>query len=341
MVTDVVKVEQSSAVPKYEQIIVSITDAIGNKKLRRGDKLPSLNQVSKRYKVSLNTVVKAYDDLKKQGIIDSANGKGFHVASESVKITLRVFLLFDELNLFKQDLYNSFKQALGENCKIDIFFHHYNFEIYESLILDHIGKYGMYVIMPTPDLEAAKVLERLNPDQVLILDQKHHVSDEYSSIVQDFEQETYSSLKEGLARITRYSSVSLVHPSTISHPELLIFAEKISIGISRFCSDFSMPYHVRNQFDFNTIEAGNIYFVIPDDDLVELIKSAKRRNLKIGEDIGIISFNDNTLKEVIEGGITTISTDFNFMGREAARFIMEKRKANQVSPASLIVRNSL
>lgn len=341
MHTELLTIERSSAVPKYEQIVRSISEAISKKKLRRGDKLPSLNYVRKKYDVSLNTVVKAYDDLKRQGVIDSTNGKGFHVASESIEHTIRVFLLFDELNLFKQDLYNSFKETLGEKAKIDIFFHHYNFEVYESLILDHLGKYGIYAIMPPPDPTAEKVLERLEPEQVLIIDQQHFISDKYSSIVQDFERETYESLKQGLDRIRKYSKISLINPSSSTHPELAIFTEKIAAGMKQFCQDHSVSYGIENNIDFSKIERNHVYFVVPEDDLVELVKAAKAKNFKVGQDIGIISFNDNKLKEVIEGGITTISTDFKQMGRIAAQSILEHKKIKQINPATLTIRQSL
>jgi DNA-binding LacI/PurR family transcriptional regulator len=49
------------------------------------------------------------------------------------------------------------------------------------------------------------------------------------------------------------------------------------------------------------------------------------------KDIGMISYNDSLLKEVIEGGITTISTDFKLMGKQLAEMIKNndpKRIAN-------------
>ena len=98
--------------------------------------------------MSANTVVKAYDLLKKRGVVRSAFGKGFFVASEAPKRLLNVFLLFDELNMFKETLYNSFKETLAERAKIDIFFHHYNAEVFNSLIADSLGRYTHYVVVP-------------------------------------------------------------------------------------------------------------------------------------------------------------------------------------------------
>jgi len=70
--------------PKYQQIIAGIVEAISRKRLRVGDELPSINQVCHEFLLSRDTVVKAYEDLKKRGIIEAAHGKGYYIASASV-----------------------------------------------------------------------------------------------------------------------------------------------------------------------------------------------------------------------------------------------------------------
>jgi len=60
-----------------------------------------------------------------------------------------------------------------------------------------------------------------------------------------------------------------------------------------------------------------------------------------GSDIGIISLNDTMLKEIVLGGITTISTDFKKMGDRLAEMIMNKEKSQVRNPASLIKRFSV
>jgi len=57
------KIKKISNVPKYQQIVRGVTEAVDKKRLLRGDKLPSLSEVKKKYNVSINTVVKAYGDL--------------------------------------------------------------------------------------------------------------------------------------------------------------------------------------------------------------------------------------------------------------------------------------
>ena len=61
----------------------------------------------------------------------------------------------------------------------------------------------------------------------------------------------------------------------------------------------------------------------------------------MAKDIGLISYNDTILKEVLEGGITTISTDFKKMGKALAKIIFEKKIVTIENRNDLVIRNSL
>jgi len=63
--------------------------------------------------------------------------------------------------------------------------------------------------------------------------------------------------------------------------------------------------------------------------------------LDIGKHVGIICYNDSPMFEVIENGITVISTDFAKMGELAAEFILTKKPVQATVPTSLIIRGSL
>ncbi|HEV7382266.1 MAG TPA: GntR family transcriptional regulator, partial [Dyadobacter sp.] len=56
-------IEFKESAPKYMQIIKSLLLAISKGKLKRGDKIPSINQLSEEYLLSRDTVVKAYKHL--------------------------------------------------------------------------------------------------------------------------------------------------------------------------------------------------------------------------------------------------------------------------------------
>ncbi len=63
--------------------------------------------------------------------------------------------------------------------------------------------------------------------------------------------------------------------------------------------------------------------------------------LKVGSDIGIVSFNDTILKEVVAGGVTTITTDFNEMGRLLALSVLNRDRKTIKCPTYMIERASL
>ena len=78
-----------------------------------------------------------------------------------------------------------------------------------------------------------------------------------------------------------------------------------------------------------------------DRDLILLIKSVKSQGLVLGQDVGVISYNDTMFKEILEGGITTISTDFKTMGVNLAAMILNKENLKLENPTHIIIRKSL
>ena len=80
---------------------------------------------------------------------------------------------------------------------------------------------------------------------------------------------------------------------------------------------------------------------LDDSSLITIIKQLKEKKFKIKRDIGIISFNESPLKEIIEGGITTISTNFSMMGKKLAAMIESNNRTLIENEIKLISRNSI
>ncbi|MEL7162484.1 MAG: substrate-binding domain-containing protein, partial [Bacteroidota bacterium] len=68
---------------------------------------------------------------------------------------------------------------------------------------------------------------------------------------------------------------------------------------------------------------GDLFITITESDLVNLVKLIRDSDFRMGENIGVISYNETPLKDLL--GITTVSTDFAQMGETAAEMILEKR----------------
>ncbi|WP_242085665.1 GntR family transcriptional regulator [Aestuariivivens sediminis] len=319
---------------KYKQIVNSIEDAIAAGVIKNGDRLPSINAIKEEHALSRDTVLMAFNELKNRGIIQSIVGKGYFVSSEDIHVKQKIFLLFDELNAFKEDLYNSFLEQLGENIHVDIFFHHFNKDIFSKLIYDNIGAYNYYVIMPANLSDTNSVIKNLPSGRVYILDQIHDDLAHYAAIYQNFEDAIYQNLSKVKHLIHKYDKLVLVFPKDKQPIGMLK-------GFQRFCETYKLPNMVINSAKHITPSRGEVYIIPDDKNLLYIIKPLKSKNLSLAKDVGVISYNDSLLKEIVCGGITTISTDFNSMGQRLAKMILNKEHKQIENPNNLIIRNSL
>ena len=92
-----IHIDEFSSTPKYRQLANAIIEGIQKGKIKKGELLPSINEVSFEHYMARITVEKGYNYLKQQGIIDSIRGKGFYIKVEEVPRNLRIFLLFNKL----------------------------------------------------------------------------------------------------------------------------------------------------------------------------------------------------------------------------------------------------
>ena len=56
-----------------------------------------------------------------------------------------------------------------------------------------------------------------------------------------------------------------------------------------------------------------LIFIKDDRDLVELIKVSREKNLEVGKDLYVISYDDSFTKEVLAGGISCYTPDYHKM----------------------------
>jgi DNA-binding transcriptional regulator YhcF (GntR family) len=329
-----ISIKNNLGVPKYKQIISSIEKTIEDGQLKKDEKLPSINKVCLEFSLSRDTVLQAYEELKKRGIIYSILGKGYYIKSTEISTKQRIFLLFEELNIFKEDIYNSFLQNIGKEAQVDIFFHHFNIQVFKKLINESNGNYTKYIIMPTNLAEAASVIKTLPVNEVYILDQTNPDLKSYPAIYQNHLKDMYNGLLKGKSKLNKYEKLILIFPG---------FREPLGmkIGFENFCKDLNFNYEITPEFKNRDIKKGEVYVIPTDRDLVSVIEKSKSQNLKLGSDYGIISYNETPLKKIVENGITTISTDFEAMGKILAEMILKGTKDQIENKSALILRNSL
>lgn len=333
-----IKIDADNIAPKFIQIEKSILRGIEKGDIQIGEQLPSINSICQEFSISPGTVAKAYENLKNRGIIASHQGKGFYIASTAVERKRKIFLLFDRLNAYKEILYYNLIENLGNNSEVEVFFHHYNFSRFESLIKQAFGNYSHYVVMPHFNKDIIPVLKKIPSEKLYLLDNTvKGLKDKFSAVYQDFEKDVYSSLKYGLKRINKYQRINLVQ----SNSKFQFIPRGIIKGFNKFCEEYSLPHTLVKGFDLKRLHKNEVYVIFPDNELIASLKYIREKEWKLGNDIGIISYDDTPMKEILFGGITTISTDFKQMGETLSKLIVEEKTEQIANPAGLIVRESL
>jgi GntR family transcriptional regulator len=76
-------ISNSSPDPIYEQIVRQVKGQIISGDLAEGEPLPSIRKLAHELQISVITTKRAYEELEKEGLIDTVGGKGTFVASQN------------------------------------------------------------------------------------------------------------------------------------------------------------------------------------------------------------------------------------------------------------------
>jgi DNA-binding transcriptional regulator YhcF (GntR family) len=320
---------------KKNAIVEGILDAIRHKVLVQGDPLPSVNRMTQRLGVARMTVVKALNVLKEKGIVVSEDKIGFFIKDINVKRELKVFLFLNGFYSYHETIYDSIIEGIsGQDITIDLYFHHCNPRIFKTIINENLGSYGLYVISGFDDPQVISVLSKI-PSKKLLQIIREPVLEGVSSIIQDF----YSGLKRSLEnlkeRLSKYQRFVLVFPQRKGHPE------RIKTAFADFCAEIGIEHQIEKKVTLELISKGTAFWVIEDSDLISLIKIGEEMNLKLGHDLGILSYNETPMKEIIRNGISVVSVDFVKLGQSISRFITNPRPTTEIYFPEVIIRNSI
>lgn len=317
---------------KVKALVDAISAAIMHQQLMVGDNLLSINEASAEYRVSRDTVFKAYRELMRHGLIDSTPQKGYFVKGE----LNRVLLLLDTYSPFKRNLYNSFVQNLPENFKVDLIFHQYNEMLFETLMAESVGRYNMFVVMNFSNDTFSESLNRIPKNKLLLLDFGNFDKEAFPYICQDFDKALYQCLCDGLSALRKYKRLVMVFGEDMRHPSSSIQY------FEQFCMEHGFESElVRKQNKMKEVEKGICYLCIDTEDMVRIVKEADSKDLILGADIGILVYNDDPVLEIVKNGISSISIDFALMGSMAAKFVTTKQNIQTYLPTILKLRASV
>jgi DNA-binding transcriptional regulator YhcF (GntR family) len=334
-----VDIDFYSATPKYLQLANCIIKAIQDKKIQENDVLPSINELSFEFEISRDTAEKGYKYLKNLGVLGSVPGKGYYIKSTDVNQSLKIFLLFNKLSAHKKIIYDSLVASLGELAGVDFYIYNNDFALFKKLLSNHGEGYTHYVIIPH-FLEGGdnvhEILNSIPKNKLILLDKLvPKVEGEYAAVYEDFEKDIYHALEQALPALSKYDTLKIIFPSYTYYPE------EILKGFYTFCNEFAFNYKVVHDIRSEKIRKGEAYINLMEDDLVYLIEKIITDKLKLGKEVGVISYNETPMKKLILNGITTISTDFEMMGRRTAEVILGQSREHIAIPFSLTLRPSL
>lgn len=336
IVEKILSLQENNVLSKHEQVVQGVIESIEDGVLTIGDQLPSINNMVEEIGFARKTIFKAYDELKCRGLIESRKLKGYFVISCETNITKRMALLLYAFQSFQEEFYNTFRKEMGKRFQIDVFFHHNNLSIFETLLGNIKNKYGMYVIAPIQQSNVVPLLSEINPKKLLIVDRFLEVGPSFSYIAQEFEQPVYNSLTQLLPEIKGYSKTVLIFDAVADRsPACIQFA------FERFVQENSLIGEVKKEYVPGSLEKDTLYYVPNDSTLWHVLSGCVEKGYEIGSDVGILSQDDNVAKGIVFGGITTISTDFNEMAKKAACHIKEGKQTQMIIPTKLIKRKSL
>ncbi|SHH58950.1 GntR family transcriptional regulator [Wenyingzhuangia marina] len=345
--TKFITIDENSRVPKYQQIVDSIIHNISIGNFVIDQKIPSINMFSEEFYLSRDTVEKAYSILKQRNIISSIRGKGYYITRTKLISKVNILFLVNKLSTYKTRIYDSFINTIGANSHVDIHVYHCDESVFLSLLNKYKSSYDYYVIMPhfkTDNLrhisftdEVYNAIQKIPKEKLVVLDNTKLGADgDIIEVYQDFENDIYDALNKGINKIKQYEHIILVYPSKSVYP----YPRRILHGFRKFCVENKLDFEILDEvYDDIILKRGDLFVTIEESDLVKLIKQIREDEYVLGKEIGVISYNDTPLKELL--GITVMSTDFKIMGETAAKMILNKEKGKVKIPFNFIDRKSI
>ena len=332
-----IKPEKNLITPVYQQIKNSVLNAVEDKKLLIGDSIPSINKICAEFELAPGTIIRAYDELREMGIISSKQGKGYFISGTQIEKKTRIFLLFDRMNAFKEILYDSFRNEFTEETEIQVFFHHYNPKRFEKLVRENLGKFSHYILMPHLNASIQRIVQRIPEKRLIFIDNlPPDLNTTSKAVYQDFYNDIYKALFQEADKLKKYKSLNL----SLSKSDFQYVPVAIKNGFTKFCNENNLQHNIIQNITELNLKRNNLYIIFDDSELLNTLKTIQKKEWKLKEDIGIISFDETPMKELLAGGISVLSTDFELMGKTAAQMVKGKINGQIANPFRLIYRNS-
>ncbi|UIR54820.1 GntR family transcriptional regulator [Sphingobacterium sp. SRCM116780] len=329
------RLEALNALSKHECIVQGVLDAIDANELEVHASLPSVNNMIQYLGYARETFAKAYRDLIAHGVVESKNRKGYFVVSNNTQMKQKVAVVLYAYDTFQDTLVSELRANLPEEVSVDLFFHHNNMETFEDIFNRIQGRYTVYIVAPIENKPSIQLLQSIPSSKLLIIDRLLDLGEEYSYVAQEFEKSTYQVFEQLYPKIKKYEDVIFYFREHTAEPN------EIKNAFLKFLKKYKIKGHIEKQYHAGELQQGKLYFTIHNPELYQMLKEVLQKGWELGDDLGILSHNDDVIKEIISGGITTFSTSFSEIGKEAAKFVLDREFVKMIVPTTLADRNSV
>lgn len=329
--------------PVYKQLIQQFETKIRNGSLASGELVPSMNDLAVDLGISRETVKKVYSILRDRGYLTPKQGKGFYVKCLDESKKLNILVLFDKLSIYKQTVLNSFINVLGEDSEVTVLLHNQNLNLFEYYLTQHLDQYDYYLVTPHFPLDdlsqkrMIKLVSKIPNRKLIVLDNlPMELKGNFGAVYQNFNIDAYEGLQYGVQKLKKSPMLNVI-TSPFS-----LYGNMIRNAVDRFCNDYGINVRYYDSAP-ETIGKHETFLLLNsqlDSGITDLAGNIAKNNLKIGRDVYIISYNEFPINSLVLGGLTTISTDFELMGRLAAQMILEKKMFKQKCDFNMIRRKT-
>ena len=255
---------------------------------------------------------------------------------------LKILMVFNKISDFRHEIYDGFLLQIGDKASVDLYIHsisNHNVQHFGEIIREKMNAYDYFaIVLHATHLneDILKVVNSIPKEKLLVLDKRNEfIRGNYACVYQDFEADIYEALLKANSLIMKYKTLNFVIQ------EKYFYSLAIMEGVIRFALEKNLKYNIYTKVEAEFIRKNEAYLILSERFLAEILKLCSAQNLKIGLDVGILSYHEKPVKEVLSGGITVVTTDHFQLGKTAADLILNGKKEHIRNPFLFIQRNSL
>lgn len=334
---------EDSSTPLYIQFADYVKYCVRNGVFPPDKPLPSINAMKIQMGMSRETIVKGYAYLCKENVLVPHQGMGYFVKPGFLTGRRSVIIFLDKMSQHQQNILDGFIERVNEKVDITIRMHYQNPQWLAEEIDKSQNRYDYYLLFPhfaQDDVTQATVnvlVDKLPAEKLIVLDRLLNTAPAMSGAsYQSIEEDIPEALACVMDDVRKYRKIRCLSLS------VSLYGNLVADVLNRFGSEHDVEVEILKDIP-DYIEKGDLFFVTGsrlDKNLSRLLRDMTKSGYKIGDEVGLICYNDFPLNEFILGGLTSLSTDFVEMGRTAGDMVLSGNLSKVHSPCSLIRRNT-